>query len=217
MIKRIIDRVMATIGLAVLSPVLVALWVAVRRSSPGPALYRGLRVGQNGVPFHILKFRTMVVNAEVLGGSCTSTDDVRITPVGRWLRKYKLDELPQLLNVLKGDMSFVGPRPEVQRYADLFNAEEKQILSVRPGITDCATLWNSDEEAILAGSPDPERAYLEIIRPTKIRLQLKYVHERNLWIDFKIFSATVMLVLQRCFGATSLERSARQDPLSKET
>jgi lipopolysaccharide/colanic/teichoic acid biosynthesis glycosyltransferase len=142
----------------------------------------------------------MVINAESLGGSCTSDDDPRITRVGHWMRKYKLDELPQLLNVLRGDMSFVGPRPEVRQYVDIFTAEEKQILSVRPGITDWATLWDSDEGAVLAGSPDPERIYLEKIRPQKIRLQLKYVRERNLWIDLKIILTTCRLVLTRCFG-----------------
>lgn len=217
MIKRIFDAAFAAIGLALLAPVLVALAIAVRLSSPGPLFYRGVRVGMFGKLFRVVKFRTMVANAEALGGSCTGTDDPRITPVGRWLRKYKLDELPQLFNVLKGDMSFVGPRPEVQMYTDLFNGQEKQILSVRPGISDWATLANSDEEAILAGSPDPERTYLEEIRPEKIRLQLKYVRERNLWIDFNILLATVMLVLGRCFGGASPQRSRRHHPLGRET
>jgi len=142
----------------------------------------------------------MVANAELLGGSCTSADDLRTTPVGRWLRKYKLDELPQLVNVVIGDMSLVGPRPEVPRYVDMFNEEERQILSVRPGITDWATLWNSDEGTRLAGRADPERVYIEEIRPEKIRLQLKYVRERNLAVDLKIVVVTCALVLARCFG-----------------
>jgi lipopolysaccharide/colanic/teichoic acid biosynthesis glycosyltransferase len=216
-IKRVFDATFAAIGLALLAPALMVLAIAVRLSSSGPVYYRGLRIGLNGKLFRIAKFRTMVANAEALGGLCTSSEDPRITPVGRWLRKYKLDELPQLFNVLKGDMSFVGPRPEAQEYTDLFNEEEKQILSVRPGITDWATFSNSDEEAILAGSPDPERTYLEDIRPEKIRLQLKYVRERNLWIDFKILLATVILVLRRCFGGGSPERSRRQHSLGRET
>jgi lipopolysaccharide/colanic/teichoic acid biosynthesis glycosyltransferase len=217
MIKLIFDLVLAMAGLILLSPVLALIAIVNRLSCPGPTFYRGVRVGRHGRTFRILKFRTMVVNAETLGSSCTSADDPRITPVGRWLRKYKLDELPQLFNVLKGDMSLVGPRPEVQRYTDLFNEQEKEILSVRPGITDWATLSNSDEEAILAASSDPERTYLEIVRPEKIRLQLKYVRERNLWIDVKILFATVTLVLKRCFGAASRERSRRRDPVGRET
>jgi len=217
MLKRALDVMMSATGLIALLPFLAALAVVVRLTSHGPALYRGVRVGRHGQLFRMLKFRTMVTNAESWVGYCTPEDDPRITPIGRWLRKYKLDELPQLLNVLKGDMSFVGPRPEVQRYTDLFNGEEKQILEVRPGITDWATLSNSDEEAILAGTPDPERAYLEDIRPGKIQLQLKYVHERSLWIDFKILFATVLVVLRRCFGGASPERSRRQHSLGRET
>lgn len=129
--KRVLDAAFAAIGLTVLAPILAALAIAVRLSSPGPLCYRGVRVGMLGKLFRIVKFRTMVANAEALGGSCTSAEDPRITPVGRWLRKYKLDELPQLFNVLKGDMSLVGPRPEVQEYTNLFNEEERQILSVR--------------------------------------------------------------------------------------
>jgi len=216
MLKRAFDVMTSAAGLIFLLPFLAGLAAMLRLTSNGPTLYKGVRVGQNGHLFRILKFRTMVENAESLGGSCTREGDPRITPIGRWLRKYKLDELPQLFNVLKGDMSFVGPRPEVQKYTDLFNAEEEQILSVRPGITDWATLSNSDEQAILAGSLDPERTYLEDIRPEKIRLQLKYVRERNLWVDFKILLATVILVLRRCFGSASLERSKKQHPLGRE-
>ena len=185
------------------APALIFLAIAVRLSSPGPVLYRGIRVGLNGRLFRVLKFRTMVVNAESLGGSCTSDDDRRITRVGRWLRKHKLDELPQLLNVFRGEMSFVGPRPEVQRYVDMFSDEEKQILSVRPGITDWATLWDCDEGAALLGSADPALTYLEKIRPEKVRLQLKYVRERSLWIDTKIILMTCRLVLNRCFASRS--------------
>lgn len=133
----------------------------------GPVFYRGVRVGRNGKLFRIYKFRTMVVNAEKIGGSSTADDDPRITRIGKFIRKHKLDELPQLINVLKGEMSFVGPRPEVQHYVNMYTAEEKAMLSVKPGITDWASLWNSDEGAILAGSPDPEKTYMEEIRPEK--------------------------------------------------
>ena len=182
-------------GLVVLSPVLcfIALWI--RHLDRGPVFYRGERVGINGKPFRIYKFRTMVVDAEKLGVFSTSNDDERVTGIGRFLRRYKLDELPQLINVLKGEMSFVGPRPEVRKFTDLYTNDEKVILTVRPGITDWASLWNSDEGAILKGSADPDKDYLEKIRPEKIRLQLKYVRERSFWIDLKIIFLTLKTVI----------------------
>jgi lipopolysaccharide/colanic/teichoic acid biosynthesis glycosyltransferase len=156
-----------------------------------------VRIGRFGKPFRIFKFRTMVVNAEKLGGPSTAGDDPRITEVGKFIRKYKFDELPQLMNVLKGEMSIVGPRPEVKMYVDMFTEEEKSILSVRPGITDWASIWNPDEGAILAGSPDPEKTYMEKIRPEKIRLQLKYVEEKSLWVDFKIIVRTLETIFRK--------------------
>jgi lipopolysaccharide/colanic/teichoic acid biosynthesis glycosyltransferase len=152
----------------------------------------------------------MVVNAEKLGGWSTADDDPRITWIGKFLRKYKLDELPQLINVLKGEMSFVGPRPEVQHYVNMFTEEEKAILGVRPGITDWASLWNPDEGVILACSSDPEKTYMEKIRPEKIRLQLEYVRKRSFWIDFKIIIQTVGNVLGRAFGWSSGGPKERQ-------
>jgi lipopolysaccharide/colanic/teichoic acid biosynthesis glycosyltransferase len=138
----------------------------------------------------------MVIDAENQGASSTSDDDPRITRIGKWLRKYKLDELPQLINVLRGDMSIVGPRPEVKKFTDLFSEEEKAILTVRPGITDWASIWNPDEGALLKGSLDPDRDYLEKIRPEKVRLQLKYVTERSFWIDLKIIFQTLLEVFR---------------------
>jgi lipopolysaccharide/colanic/teichoic acid biosynthesis glycosyltransferase len=196
-LKRFLDILLSISGLIFLAPLLFLLAMVIRNSSPGPVFYRGIRVGRGGKLFRMFKFRTMVVNAEVLGGSCTSNDDCRITPIGHQLRKYKLDELPQLFNVLLGEMSFVGPRPEVQRFVEMFSEEEMQILSIRPGITDLATIWNSDEGSLLAGSVDPERTYLEKIRPEKIRLQLKYVRERSVLLDIKIICLTAALVLKR--------------------
>jgi len=143
--KRIFDIICSACGLLFLSPVLVLIACMIKAGDRGPVFYRGARVGLHGKPFRIFKFRTMVVNAEKIGGASTADDDPRITKVGKFIRKYKLDELPQLINVLKGEMSFVGPRPEVQHYVDMFTEEEKAILSVRPGITDWATLWNPDE------------------------------------------------------------------------
>jgi lipopolysaccharide/colanic/teichoic acid biosynthesis glycosyltransferase len=135
------------------------------------------------------------VDAERLGAASTSDDDPRITQVGRFLRKYKLDELPQLINVLKGEMSLVGPRPEVKKFTDMYTDDEKVILTVRPGISDWASLWNPDEGVLLKGSVDPDKDYLENIRPEKIRLQLKYVRERSFWTDIKIIFLTVKTIL----------------------
>jgi lipopolysaccharide/colanic/teichoic acid biosynthesis glycosyltransferase len=194
--KRFFDIAAATLGLVLLSPFL--LWIAwlIRREDGGPVFYRGVRVGLHGSPFRIYKFRTMVVDAEKLGASSTSEDDLRITGIGKFLRKYKLDELPQLINVLIGNMSIVGPRPEVRRYTDMYTQEEKAILTVRPGITDWASIWNADEGAVLTESEDPEKAYLELIRPKKLKLQMKYVREQSFRVDLKIIFLTVLAVLQ---------------------
>ena len=176
---------------------MLGIAIVVRWSSPGPSLYRGPRVGRDGKIFRILKFRTMVVNADRLGGSCTADDDERITRVGKLLRKTKLDELPQLVNVLMGEMSFVGPRPELERFTRTYSAREQQILRVKPGITDLATLWDSDEGSILAGESDPECAYREKILPTKLRLQLEYVERTSFLLDVRILLQTVALVCKR--------------------
>jgi len=189
--KRLLDVVVSAVVLTLLSPVLLAIAVWIKLDSAGPVLYRGARVGKDGVLFKMCKFRTMVTNADKIGGSSTADDDPRITKIGKRLRKLKLDELPQLLNVVKGEMSFVGPRPEVPYYVEMYSEEEKAILSVMPGITDWASLWNSDEGAILAGSPDPDRTYLEEIRPEKIRLQLEYVRKRSFWTDVTIVIQTL--------------------------
>lgn len=206
--KRFFDVICSVIGLVILSPILI--WIAwyIKHEDYGPVFYRGERVGRHGKPFRIFKFRTMAVDAEERGASSTSDDDQRITKIGRFLRKYKLDELPQLINVLKGDMSIVGPRPEVKKFTDLFSDEEKAILTVRPGITDWASIWNPDEGAFLKGSVDPDRDYLEKIRPEKIRLQLKYVRESSLITDLKIIGLT-LLVLLRPQSPAIKELSAR--------
>lgn len=198
MVKRLFDVIFSIIGLFLLSPLFLIISILIKREDKGPVFYRGLRVGKDGKLFRIYKFRTMIQDADKMGIYSTSDDDPRITRIGKILRKYKLDELPQLINVLKGEMSFVGPRPEVSKYVEMFNEEEKAILSVRPGITDWASLWDVDEGAILAGSPDPDKAYEELIRPTKIRLQLKYVREQSFITDLKILVLTVLsLILRR--------------------
>jgi lipopolysaccharide/colanic/teichoic acid biosynthesis glycosyltransferase len=196
MLKRAFDFSSSLIGLILVSPVLATIAILIKREDGGPIFYRGVRVGRFGKTFGIFKFRTMVVNAEKMGGPSTADDDPRITEMGEFMRKFKLDELPQLINVLKGEMSIVGPRPEVQMYVDMFTEEEKAILSVRPGITDWASIWNPDEGAVLAGSPDPEKTYMEKIRPEKIRLQLKYVRERSFWNDLKIIAQTIVAIIK---------------------
>jgi lipopolysaccharide/colanic/teichoic acid biosynthesis glycosyltransferase len=193
--KRFFDILAAAVGLLFLSPFLFFIALRIRREDGGPVFYRGERVGLHGKPFRIFKFRTMGVDAERLGVSSTSDDDPGITSIGKFLRKYKLDELPQLINVLIGDMSLVGPRPEVKKFTDMYTKEEMAILSVRPGITDWASIWNPDEGAILAGSTDPDRDYLEKIRPEKIRLQLKYVREQSFWTDIKIIFLTLKAII----------------------
>jgi len=195
--KRLFDIVFSLLGLMLTTPILLILAILIKREDGGPVFYRGVRVGLHGNPFRIFKFRTMVVNAEKIGGSSTADDDPRITKIGKFIRKYKLDELPQLINVLKGEMSFVGPRPEVQHYVNMYTNEEKAILNVKPGITDWASMWNSDEGAILAGSTDAEKTYMEKIRPEKIRLQLKYVKERSFWVDVIIVFQTLFKLVKR--------------------
>jgi lipopolysaccharide/colanic/teichoic acid biosynthesis glycosyltransferase len=195
MLKRVVDIILSTSGLLILSPLLV--WIAwrIHRDDGGPVLYRGERIGKDGIPFRIFKFRTMVVNAEKLGGSSTADDDPRITRLGKKLRKHKLDELPQLFNVLLGEMSLVGPRPEVRYYTEMYNVEEKAILKVRPGITDWASIWNPDEGSILAGAEDPDQVYLKLIRPTKLKLQLAYACEHSLVVDLKIIFLTLLTII----------------------
>ena len=195
MLKRLVDIVLAPVALVLLSPPFLLVALLIKLESPGPVFYRGGRIGRYGKPFRIFKFRTMVANADKLGGPSTKADDARITRVGKWIRRFNLDELPQLINVLKGEMSVVGPRPEVAQYVALFSDEEREILSVRPGITDWATLWIRDEGRVLAGSDDPERTYLEKIWPEKHRLALEYVRGRSLVIDFQIMAKTLKVHL----------------------
>lgn len=190
MVKRSFDLLVAGLGLLVAAPALLVISAIIKITSPGPICYRGERVGRYGKPFRIFKFRSMVINADQIGGSSTSDHDPRITRIGLFLRKFKLDELPQLFNVLFGQMSLIGPRPEVQQYVDMYTEEEQAILELRPGITDWASVWNSDEGALLAGAEDPDKAYEQIIRPTKLRLQLEYARTHSLWVDIKIAFCT---------------------------
>lgn len=197
MSKRFFDITFSFVGLLVLWPLFLAVALMMKLEHRGPVFYRGVRIGRFGKSFRMFKFRTMVVNADKIGGPSTSDNDPRLTKIGKFLRKYKLDELPQLINVLKGEMSFVGPRPEVPFYVNMFSEREKNILTVKPGMTDWASLWNPDEGAILAGSSDAEKTYMEKIRPKKMQLQLKYVKEHSLLMDLKIVLLTLKTVLKR--------------------
>lgn len=197
MLKRLFDFVSSLAGIILLLPLflLVAFFIAI--GSPGPIFYMGERIGKGGRPFKMYKFRTMVINADKIGGPSTAADDPRLTKVGLWLKKYQLDELPQLFNVLKGDMSIVGPRPEVKMYIDMMTDEERNaILSLQPGMTDFASLWNFHEGEILKGTIDPEKAYQEKIWPEKKRLQLKYVKEQNFLVDLKIIFKTIAKIFR---------------------
>jgi lipopolysaccharide/colanic/teichoic acid biosynthesis glycosyltransferase len=197
MLKRGFDIVVAFVLLVVGLVIFLAVAGMVKLDSKGPVFYRGVRVGRDGRLFRILKFRTMRPDAERLGGSSIAHGDPRVTRMGTILRRYKLDELPQLWNVLCGEMSLVGPRPEVQRFVDLYTEEERAILTVRPGLTDWASLWNIDEGAVLEGSADPDQAYCELIRPKKLQLQLAYVRQAGFRTDLGILFQTIGAVLFR--------------------
>lgn len=192
--KRIFDVCCAALGLVIASPLLLAAAVAVGTTSPGGVLFRQERIGRNGKPFTIYKFRSM--RRDNAGLKITTGHDARITPVGRFLRKSKIDELPQLWNVLKGDMSFVGPRPEVQEYTDLYSAEQRQIFLVRPGITDPASIEFRNENDLLSESRDPNRTYIEEIMPRKIDLGLTYIENLSLGYDIKLILRTLVTVLR---------------------
>lgn len=198
MMKRLLDLVLASIGLLLLSPLLCGLAIWIKLDSPGPVFYRAVRAGKNLKPFRMFKFRSMVANADQIGGDNSPADDPRITEIGKFMKRYKLDELPQFINVLKGEMSLVGPRPEVFRYAELYTGEEKIVYSVKPGMTDYASIWNIHEEELQRGADDEEadRIYREEIRPEKVRLQIKYAKEMSLWTDIKI----ILLTLRRIFS-----------------
>lgn len=195
-LKRLFDLVAASIGLVVLSPLLAVLAFRIRRFDGGPVFYIGRRVGKDGVPFGMYKFRTMVLNADKIGGSSTPDDDPRITPVGRMLRATKLDELPQLINVVRGEMSLVGPRPQVQWAVDLYTPEERKVLTVPPGMTDYASVRFPNEGEILKGSTDPDRDYMEKIHPEKMRLSLEYIHNRSLITDISVIFQTLAAIIR---------------------
>ena len=195
-LKRAMDVLVSGGALLVIWPVLLLIALAIKIDDPGPVFYRQVRVGRGGKPFRIFKFRTMVVDADKKGLSITVGQDKRITRMGALLRKTKLDELAQLLNVFTGDMSFVGPRPEVQRYVDLYTPYQRQVLLVRPGITDYASIAYRNENDLLAGADDPERMYIEEIMPAKIELNMKYLREISPIADLRLIFGTIAAVIR---------------------
>lgn len=195
-LKRLFDLVASSVGMVLLSPVLAVIAFRIKRFDGGPVLYVGRRVGKSGHPFGMYKFRTMVLNADKIGGSSTPDDDPRITPVGKMLRRTKFDELPQLINVVRGEMSLVGPRPQVQWAVDLYTPEQREVLTVPPGMTDYATVRFPNEGEILKGSADPDRDYMEKIHPEKMRLSLEYIRQRSLLTDLKVLAQTAVAIIR---------------------
>lgn len=194
-VKRIFDLSACLIAFPFLLPFFAITVIAIRLDSSGPVFYRGWRTGLGGKPFRIFKFRTMVVDAEKIGGPSTALNDPRLTSVGKFLRKYKLDEFPQLINILIGDMSFVGPRPQVEKYTKLYSGDEMLILAVKPGLTDYASIHFINLDAIL-GDENVDEKYLREIEPEKNRLRIKYAKENSFRIDMKILAMTFFQMLK---------------------
>ena len=199
MLKRLFDITTCLIAFPFLLPLFAITAIAIRLGSSGPVFYRGWRTGLGHKPFRIFKFRTMVVDAEKIGGPSTALNDPRLTRIGKFLRKYKIDELPQLINILTGEMSFVGPRPQVEKYTKLYNDEEQIILSVHPGLTDYASIELINLDQIL-GDDAVDEKYLREIEPEKNRLRMKYAREHSFLIDFKI----ILMTLTQMFKIESL-------------
>ncbi len=197
MLRRAFDLTAAGLGLLILSPLFAVVAVAVKASSPGPVFFRQERVGLGGRAFRIHKFRTMRADAERVGGQLTVGADPRITRVGALLRATKIDELPQLIDVLQGTMALVGPRPEVPRYVALYTQEQRRVLDVRPGITDPASIEYRDESAVLAAAADPERAYVQEVMPHKLAINLAYQARRTLASDVGVIFATLDRIVRR--------------------
>ena len=195
MLKRLFDLMITIPMLLLVSPFFLIIALLIKLGSKGPVFYMQTRVGINSRDFKIFKFRTMQMNADKAGLLTVGGRDPRVTPIGYFLRKYKLDELPQLLNVLFGSMSLVGPRPEVRKYVDLYNVEQQKVLSVKPGITDYASIEYSEENELLAKSNDPERTYIDEIMPAKLLLNQKYIAEKSLTTDIKIIWLTFKKII----------------------
>ena len=198
MVKRAFDLLVASLALLLAAPLMLLIGLTVRMDSPGPAFFRQERVGRGGARFRIHKFRTMVADAPTRGLALTVGDDARVTRVGRFLRRSKLDELPQLIDVLAGDMSLVGPRPEVPQYVARYPAALRdKVLALKPGITDPVSLAFADENALLARAADPEREYVEVILPRKLQAAAAYAERATLLTDLKVIARTLHLLIQR--------------------
>lgn len=193
-LKRIFDILVSFVGLVILSPLFIVLAIVIVSDSKGSVFFKQTRVGRNGVPFKIYKFRTMIEDAEAKGMQLTVGDDSRITNVGTFLRKTKIDELPQLINVFKGEMSFVGPRPEVPKYVELYTEDQRQVLMVRPGITDLASIEYRNESELLATADNPEKVYIEEVMPRKIELNKEYIRCTSLGLDIRIIIRTILAI-----------------------
>lgn len=215
--KRAMDIVIAVIALALLWPFLTLIALAVYLYDFCPPFYIAPRVGRDGRVFQMVKFRSMMVNADRTGVTSTSSSDVRVTPIGRYIRALKLDEFVQFWNVLRGDMTLVGPRPNVPSGVAVYTTEERRLLTMRPGITDFASIVFADEGDILNGRSDPDAAYDQLIRPWKSRLGLFYIDHRNLWLDMKLLYLTVLSIVSRAMAlvavARELEKRAASDEL----
>lgn len=197
MTKRAMDLIVSIIGLLLLSPFFLFIGIAIKLDSRGPIFYRQERVGKNARLFKLFKFRTMNVGADKQTAITVGKRDPRITRVGATLRKFKLDELPQLINVIIGDMSLVGPRPELKKFVDLYNERQRQVLSIKPGITDYASLEFRNENELLEGKADPVNYYIAEILPAKLDLSLGYLSHQSVWVDLKIIVRTIWAVVSR--------------------
>ena len=193
--KRLFDILFSLIVLTIGLPFALIIALLIVTDSKGRVLYKQSRVGRNNVDFQLYKFRTMCTGADKGSLITVGGDDARITKVGRFLRKFKIDEFPQFLNILKGEMSIVGPRPEVRKYVDMYTPEQMRVLSVRPGLTDYASIRYVNENELLATSPDPEKTYIEEIMPDKLNLNLKYIDEQSIWVDMKIMMQTLIAIV----------------------
>lgn len=194
--KRTFDLLVSFFAIILLSPFFIIVSLLIKMDSNGPVIFKQVRVGKNKKPFEIYKFRTMVVDAEKLGKQITVGNDNRITKIGGFLRKFKLDELPQLFNVFKGDMSFVGPRPEVPKYTNLYTEEQNRVFEVRPGITDYASIKYRNENEILGKSKNPEKTYIEEVMQDKLTINLIYLQKRSVIEDFKIIMLTLVKIFK---------------------
>ncbi len=195
MAKRAFDFLFSVIGLVAITPVMLLLALIITIDSKGGVFYKQVRIGKNKKPFKLYKFRSMSTDADKKGLLTVGNKDSRITKIGYYLRKYKLDELPQLINVLYGNMSFVGPRPEVEKYVKLYNQEQLMVFNVKPGITDWASIKYVNENEILAKSSQPEKTYIEEIMPAKLKLNLEYVKHNNVFVDIKIILLTIKAII----------------------